>query len=96
MKPYWKWTIEPEKANAASLDWEYDSEYLSMSFNEGKAVFTGLKKGNTTIAIKSEKAGTKTVQVAIRDIESRLVVGYNKRIAGSYKTIILKDGDEVI
>ncbi len=89
-------TIEPEKANAASLDWEYDSEYLSMSFNEGKAVFTGLKKGNTTITVKSEKAGTKTVQVAIRDVESRLVVGYNKRIAGSYKTIILKDGDEVI
>lgn len=89
-------TIEPEKANAASHDWEYDSEYLSMSFNEGKAVFTGLKKGNTTITVKSEKAGTKTVQVAIRDIESRLVVGYNKRTAGSYKTIILKDGDEVI
>ena len=89
-------TIEPEKANAASLDWEYDSEYLSMSFNEGKAVLTGLKKGNTTITVKSEKAGTKTVQVAIRDIESRLVVGYNKRTAGSYKTIILKDGDEVI
>ena len=76
-------TIEPEKANAASLDWEYDSEYLSMSFDEGKAVFTGLKKGNTTITVKSEKAGTKTVQVAIRDIESRLVVGYNKRTAGS-------------
>lgn len=89
-------TIEPEKANAASLDWEYDSEYLSMSFNEGKAVFTGLKKGNTAITVKSEKAGAKTVQVAIRDIESRLVVGYNKRTAGSYKTIILKDGDEVI
>lgn len=89
-------TIEPEKANAASLDWEYDSEYLSKSFNEGKAVFTGLKKGNTTITVKSEKAGTKTVQVAIRDIESRLVVGYNKRTASSYKTIILKDGDEVI
>lgn len=89
-------TIEPEKANAASLDWEYDSEYLSMSFNEGKAVFTGLKKGNTTITVKSEKAGTKTVQIVIRDIESRLVVGYNKRTAGSYKTIILKDGDEVI
>lgn len=89
-------TIEPEKANASSLDWEYDSEYLSMSFNEGKAVFTGLKKSNTAITVKSEKAGTKTVQVAIRDIESRLVVGYNKRTAGSYKTIILKDGDEVI
>ena len=91
-------TIEPEKANAASLDWEYDSEYLSMSFDEGKAVFTGLKKGNTTITVKSEKAGTKTVQVAIRDIESRLVVGYNKRIdsIGNYKTITLKDGDEVI
>ena len=91
-------TIEPEKANAASLDWEYDSEYLSMTFNEGKAVFTGLKKGNTAITVKSEKAGTKTVQVAIRDIESRLVVGYNKRIGstGNYKTIILKDGDEVI
>lgn len=91
-------TIEPEKANASSLDWEYDSEYLSMSFNEGKAVFTGMKKGNTTITVKSEKAGTKTVQVAIRDIESRLVVGYNKRIGstGNYKTIMLKDGDEVI
>ena len=91
-------TIEPEKANAASLDWEYDSEYLSMTFNEGKAVFTGLKKGNTAITVKSEKAGTKTVQVAIRDIESRLVVGYNKRSGsiGNYKTIILKDGDEVI
>lgn len=91
-------TIEPEKANASSLDWEYDSEYLSMSFNEGKAVFTGLKKGNTTITVKSEKAGTKTVQVAIKDIDSRLIVGYNKRIGstGNYKTIILKDGDEVI
>lgn len=91
-------TIEPEKANAASLDWEYDSEYLSMSFNEGKAVFTGLKKGNTAITVKSEKAGTKTVQVTIKDIESRLVVGYNKRIGstGNYKTIMLKDGDEVI
>lgn len=89
-------TIEPEKANAASLDWEYDSEYLSLSFNEGKAVFTGLKKGNTTITVKSEKAGTKTVQVTIKDIDSRLVVGYNKRTAGSHKTIILKDGDEVI
>lgn len=91
-------TIEPEKANAASLDWEYDSEYLSMSFNEGKAVFTGLKKGNTTITVKSEKAGTKTVQVSIRDIESRLIVSYNKRIdsIGNYKTITLKDGDEVI
>ena len=91
-------TIEPEKANAASLDWEYDSEYLSMSFDEGKAVFTGLKKGNTSITIKSEKAGTKTVQVSIRDIESRLIVGYNKRIdsIGNYKAITLKDGDEVI
>lgn len=91
-------TIEPEKANAASLDWEYDSEYLSLSFNEGKAVFTGLKKGNTAITVKSEKAGTKTVQVAIKDIDSRLIVGYNKRIGstGDYKTIILKDGDEVI
>lgn len=91
-------TIEPEKANASSLDWEYDSEYLSMSFNEGKAVFTGLKKGNTTITVKSEKAGTKTVQVAIKDIDSRLIVGYNKRIdsIGNYKTITLKDGDEVI
>ena len=90
--------IEPEKANASSLDWEYDSEYLSMSFNEGKAVFTGLKKGNTTITVKSEKAGTKTVQVTIKDIDSRLIVGYNKRIGstGNYKTIILKDGDEVI
>ena len=89
-------TIEPEKANAASLDWEYDSEYLSLSFNEGKAVFTGLKKGKTTITIKSGEAGTKTVQVTIKDIGSRMIVGYNKRIAGSYKTIILKDGDEVI
>ena len=89
-------TIEPEKANAASLDWEYDSEYLSLSFNEGKAVFTGLKKGKTTITIKSGEAGTKTVQVTIKDIDSRMIVGYNKRIAGSYKTIILKDGDEVI
>ena len=89
-------TIEPEKANASSLDWEYDSEYLSMSFNEGKAVFTGLKKGNTTITVKSEKAGTKTVQVAIRDIESRLKVGYYMRTGsiGTYNTI--KDGDEVI
>lgn len=89
-------TVEPEKANAASLDWEYDSEYLSLSFNEGKAVFTGLKKGKTTITIKSGEAGTKTVQVTIKDIDSRLIVGYNKRTAGSYKTIILKDGDEVI
>ena len=91
-------TIEPEKANAASLDWEYDSEYLSLSFNEGKAVFTGLKKGSTTITIKSGEAGTKTVQVTIKDIDSRLIVGYNKRIGstGDYKTIILKDGDEVI
>ena len=89
-------TIEPEKANAASIDWEYDSEYLSLSFNEGKAVFTGLKKGKTTITIKSGEAGTKTVQVTIKDIGSRMIVGYNKRIAGSYKTIILKDGDEVI
>lgn len=91
-------TIEPEKANAASLDWEYDSEYLSLSFNEGKAVFTGLKEGKTTITIKSGEAGTKTVQVTIKDIDSRLMVGYNKRIGstGNYKTIILKDGDEVI
>lgn len=91
-------TIEPEKANASSLIWEYDSEYLSMTFNEGKAVFTGLKKGKTAITVKSEKAGAKTVQVTIKDIDSRLIVGYNKRIGstGDYKTIILKDGDEVI
>lgn len=91
-------TIEPEKANAASLDWEYDSEYLSLSFNEGKAVFTGLKEGKTTITIKSGEAGTKTVQVTIKDIDSRMMVGYNKRTGsiGNYKTIILKDGDEVI
>ena len=91
-------TVEPEKANAASLDWEYDSEYLSLSFNEGKAVFTGLKEGKTTITIKSGEAGTKTVQVTIKDIDSRMMVGYNKRTGsiGNYKTIILKDGDEVI
>ena len=82
-------TIEPAKANASSLDWEYDKEMVELSFKEGKAVIKGLKSGSCAMTVKSESTA-KTINLTIKELTERIEVSYN------YKTnIVVQNGDNV-
>ena len=56
-------TIEPAKANASSLDWEYDKEMVELNFKEG--MFLG----------KQELERQKALEACFEDSISRLIVG---------------------
>lgn len=85
-------TIEPAKANASSLDWEYDKEMVELNFKEGKAIVKGLKSGSCAMTVKSESTA-KTIKLTIKELTERIKVGYAS-ITKS-KTIVVQNGDNV-
>lgn len=85
-------TIEPAKANASSLDWEYDKEMVELNFKEGKAIVKGLKSGSCAMTVKSESTA-KTINLTIKELTERIKVGYAS-ITES-KTIVVQNGDNV-
>lgn len=85
-------TIEPAKANASSLDWEYDKEMVELNFKEGKAIVKGLKSGSCAMTVKSESTA-KTIALTIKELTERIKVGYAS-ITES-KTIVVQNGDNV-
>lgn len=85
-------TIEPAKANASSLDWEYDKEMVELNFKEGKAIVKGLKSGSCAMTVKSESTA-KTINLTIKELTERIKVAYGS-ITES-KTIVVQNGDNV-
>lgn len=85
-------TIEPAKANASSLDWEYDKEMVELNFKEGKAIVKGLKSGSCAMTVKSESTA-KTINLTIKELTERIKVAYAS-ITES-KTIVVQNGDNV-
>ena len=79
--------IEPEKADATSLDWYYDKELVALSFKDGRAFFTGLKTGICKVSVISDNGELKHFQLQVREASSRFNVK-----ACSFKN--LSDGDE--
>ena len=69
-------TIEPAKANASSLDWEYDKEMVELNFKEGKAIVKGLKSGSCAMTVKSESTA-KTINLTIKELTERIQVSYS-------------------
>lgn len=85
-------TIEPAKANASSLDWEYDKEMVELNFKEGKAIVKGLKSGSCAMTVKSESTA-KTIKLTIKELTERIKVSYVS-ITESEK-IVVQNGDNV-
>lgn len=85
-------TIEPAKANASSLDWEYDKEMVELNFKEGKAIVKGLKSGSCAMTVKSESTA-KTINLTIKELTERIKVSYVSITEN--KTIVVQNGDNV-
>lgn len=83
-------TIEPAKANASSLDWEYDKEMVELSFKEGKAVIKGLKSGSCAMTVKSESTA-KTIKLTIKELTERIQVSYSH----NSNSVVVQNGDKV-
>ncbi len=72
--------VEDLEASAAALNWEVsDEDVLKVEFDEGKAVFTGLKTGKCTVTVsaKSPKEGSEaeksqTISVTVSELTSRI------------------------
>lgn len=85
-------TIEPAKANASSLDWEYDKEMVELNFKEGKAIVKGLKSGSCAMTVKSESTA-KTINLTIKELTERIKVNYIS--ITDTKNIVVQNGDNV-
>lgn len=85
-------TIEPAKANASSLDWEYDKEMVELNFKEGKAIVKGLKSGSCAMTVKSESTA-KTINLTIKELTERIKVDYIS--ITDTKNIVVQNGDNV-
>lgn len=85
-------TIEPAKANASSLDWEYDKEMVELNFKEGKAIVKGLKSGSCAMTVKSESTA-KTIKLTIKELTERIKVNYIS--ITDTKNIVVQNGDNV-
>lgn len=85
-------TIEPAKANASSLDWEYDKEMVELNFKEGKAIVKGLKSGSCAMTVKSESTA-KTINLTIKELTERIKVNYTS--ITYTKNIVVQNGDNV-
>lgn len=83
-------TIEPAKANASSLDWEYDKEMVELNFKEGKAIVKGLKSGSCAMTVKSESAA-KTINLTIKELTERIQVSYSH----NSNSVVVQNGDKV-
>lgn len=83
-------TIEPAKANASSLDWEYDKEMVELNFKEGKAIVKGLKSGSCAMTVKSESAA-KTIKLTIKELTERIQVSYSH----NSNSVVVQNGDKV-
>lgn len=85
-----KMTIEPAKANASSLDWEYDKEMVELNFKEGKAIVKGLKSGSCAMTVKSESTA-KTINLTIKELTERIQVSYFH----NSNSVVVQNGDKV-
>lgn len=85
-----KMTIEPAKANASSLDWEYDKEMVELNFKEGKAIVKGLKSGSCAMTVKSESTA-KTIALTIKELTERIQVSYSH----NSNSVVVQNGDKV-
>lgn len=85
-----KMTIEPAKANASSLDWEYDKEMVELNFKEGKAIVKGLKSGSCAMTVKSESTA-KTIKLTIKELTERIQVSYSH----NSNSVVVQNGDKV-
>ena len=85
-----KMTIEPAKANASSLDWEYDKEMVELNFKEGKAIVKGLKSGSCAMTVKSESTA-KTINLTIKELTERIQVSYSH----NSNSVVVQNGDKV-
>ena len=83
-------TIEPAKANASSLDWEYDKEMVELNFKEGKAIVKGLKSGSCAMTVKSESTA-KTINLTIKELTERIQVSYSH----NSNSVVVQNGDKV-
>lgn len=83
-------TIEPAKANASSLDWEYDKEMVELNFKEGKAIVKGLKSGSCAMTVKSESTA-KTIALTIKELTERIKVSYSH----NSNSVVVQNGDKV-
>lgn len=83
-------TIEPAKANASSLDWEYDKEMVELNFKEGKAIVKGLKSGSCAMTVKSESTA-KTIALTIKELTERIQVSYSH----NSNSVVVQNGDKV-
>lgn len=83
-------TIEPAKANASSLDWEYDKEMVELNFKEGKAIVKGLKSGSCAMTVKSESTA-KTIALTIKELTERIQVSYSQ----NSNSVVVQNGDKV-
>ena len=83
-------TIEPAKANASSLDWEYDKEMVELNFKEGKAIVKGLKSGSCAMTVKSESTA-KTINLTIKELTERIQVSYSQ----NSNSVVVQNGDKV-
>lgn len=83
-------TIEPAKANASSLDWEYDKEMVELNFKEGKAIVKGLKSGSCAMTVKSESTA-KTIKLTIKELTERIQVSYSH----NSNSVVVQNGDKV-
>lgn len=73
-------TVEPEKANATSLDWSYDEELVALAFKDGKAIFTGRKTGSCNVKVSSDDGTSKTINLKVEEATSRFKVWYEELI----------------
>ena len=89
-------TVEPEKANATSLDWSYDEELVALAFKDGKAIFTGRKTGSCNVKVSSDDGTSKTINLKVEEATSRFKVWYEERITPvKHIRVDLNENDEI-
>lgn len=89
-------TVEPEKANATSLDWSYDEELVALAFKDGKAIFTGRKTGSCNVQVSSDDGTSKTINLKVEEATSRFKVWYEERITPvKHIRVDLNENDEI-
>lgn len=93
--------VEDLEASAAALNWEVsDEDVLKVEFDEGKAVFTGLKTGKCTVTVsaKSPKEGSEaeksqTISVTVSELTSRILFYYPSK---AFSKQPIPDNSEIV
>lgn len=85
--------VSPKGTNAASLEWKIsDPQIVSLTFAEGEAVLSALKKGTCTIEVSYGMLKSQTIKVETAEYADRMAVYY---VNGSGKTVDIADGAEL-